>query len=708
TDANGKALIQIKLPDNLTSWVAVARGLTKDARVGEGRTELIASKDLIIRPSTPRFVVIGDHLQLAATVHNTSGRDLRGVKVSLDCAGIILDAQTPAMQTIDLPKDQTLRVYWGVTVENVEAINPVFTARLGDFSDSTLSPWGELIVYKNPYPYELRAHGMLDQAGEQWEVIPLPRYFVPEGGSVQVRLSLTPALETLSGLRMLKQNLDLKLTEPVISVLFPNVETYLALQNEAAKDPLLKLELEGAIQKSIDRLISLQRLSGGWGRTYFEAEDPYLSAYAVYALARAQEAGFTVNEVVYKKAYNFVSGRKASYNGKIADWRNNREAFILYVRSYIGVKNIAKEAEPFFLNRSKLEPWALAMLALVYHNEAPQGSEVGQLVQDLEDSISYQNDGVYWRAVAEHYEILGTDNFATAVALIALTQLDPGWGPLWEAATYLAGNTRSDGTWGSSYDTAWTIAALNRLVEKDIAEDFSYAADLNGVEFASAPSPATGTLALANYTVSLDQLDLKGMNVLHVERGAGMGRLFYSVLVALEQPIAQIQASTRGLKIERTYYVASRDCVKILCQPIQSISMAQNKDIMVRLTVYVPRKIYNVVVEDYIPAGTELINMSLASEVQVRTLGEDTNSDPWGNPFFDRNFWARSMGAPDLRDNLVRWNPLYLDAGTYEVLYYLRPTHPGTYNVIPARIYEQYNPDHMSSHTSGMLFSIEE
>ena len=72
TDANGFAEIPVKLPDNLTTWVVTVRGLSHDLRVGEATREVVVSKDLLIRPVTPRFLVAGDRIQLAAVVNNNT------------------------------------------------------------------------------------------------------------------------------------------------------------------------------------------------------------------------------------------------------------------------------------------------------------------------------------------------------------------------------------------------------------------------------------------------------------------------------------------------------------------------------------------------------------------------------------------------------------------------------------------------------------
>ncbi|MBO5689532.1 MAG: hypothetical protein J6S73_06340, partial [Lentisphaeria bacterium] len=57
---DGETTISIPVPDNLTTWVVRGWSLTPDTRVGEARSEIVVSKDLIARMTLPRFMVQGD------------------------------------------------------------------------------------------------------------------------------------------------------------------------------------------------------------------------------------------------------------------------------------------------------------------------------------------------------------------------------------------------------------------------------------------------------------------------------------------------------------------------------------------------------------------------------------------------------------------------------------------------------------------------
>ena len=60
TGADGRATISVTLPDNLTTWRLDARGVSAQTLVGQATVDIVATKDLLIRPVTPRFFVAGD------------------------------------------------------------------------------------------------------------------------------------------------------------------------------------------------------------------------------------------------------------------------------------------------------------------------------------------------------------------------------------------------------------------------------------------------------------------------------------------------------------------------------------------------------------------------------------------------------------------------------------------------------------------------
>ena len=72
TDADGRATVEVKLPDNLTTWRLRGRGVTADTLVGEGTVDVVSTLDLLVRTVAPRFFVKGDRATLSVVVHNNT------------------------------------------------------------------------------------------------------------------------------------------------------------------------------------------------------------------------------------------------------------------------------------------------------------------------------------------------------------------------------------------------------------------------------------------------------------------------------------------------------------------------------------------------------------------------------------------------------------------------------------------------------------
>jgi len=163
TDTDGVARVTIDLPDNLTTWVFRAVGVTQATQVGEKTTELLVTKPLLIRPVTPRFFVVGDRVKLHALVNNNTDT-LLTVEVTIGYTGLTLESATT--QSIDIPASEESKVSWWATVEDVPQVDLAMSATSGELSDAarprlTTGPDGTLPVYRYTAPEIVGTAGQL-------------------------------------------------------------------------------------------------------------------------------------------------------------------------------------------------------------------------------------------------------------------------------------------------------------------------------------------------------------------------------------------------------------------------------------------------------------------------------------------------------------------------------------------------------------------
>ncbi len=116
TNEAGLGQVQFSLPDNLTTWQLDLRGITEDSLVGQAAAEILTSKDMLIRPVIPRFLVAEDHILLGAVIHNNTEASL-DIRVSLEAQGFRFDNPSMTTQSITINAGERERVDWWGTVE---------------------------------------------------------------------------------------------------------------------------------------------------------------------------------------------------------------------------------------------------------------------------------------------------------------------------------------------------------------------------------------------------------------------------------------------------------------------------------------------------------------------------------------------------------------------------------------------------------------
>ena len=98
---DGMLEIPVKLPDNLTTWKIRVWSVAPDAKAGEAESEIVVSKDFIVRLELPRFMTCGDRVNAVATIHNYTDR-VQSPKVELSAEGLL---DRPFRTSCEIPAD---------------------------------------------------------------------------------------------------------------------------------------------------------------------------------------------------------------------------------------------------------------------------------------------------------------------------------------------------------------------------------------------------------------------------------------------------------------------------------------------------------------------------------------------------------------------------------------------------------------------------
>jgi hypothetical protein len=78
SDTKGNVKISFTLPESITTWRFMGFAHTKDMNYSILNGEAVAQKTVMIQPNMPRFVRMGDQVQISARIFNTSEKDVNG------------------------------------------------------------------------------------------------------------------------------------------------------------------------------------------------------------------------------------------------------------------------------------------------------------------------------------------------------------------------------------------------------------------------------------------------------------------------------------------------------------------------------------------------------------------------------------------------------------------------------------------------------
>ncbi len=706
TDENGQATVEIPLPDTLTIWRLSSKAVTADTLVGQNFVDIQATLPLLLRPVTPRFFTVGDVIEIGTVVNNNTGSALEAT-VSLEATGLILPDD--AEQVVDVPADGQTLVRWTVTVEDVEFADLTFRVSGGEFSDATKPPLGVgpdnmIPVYRFSAADTVATAGTLDEAGRRVEAVVLPENVDDRRGSVDATLSPSLAAAVLDALEAVtRESIEPDCGHAAVNRLLPNVATARAIEELGLDRPDLLSSLESLIAADVAQIERLIHEDGGWGWCFDSESDPWLSAYSLLALAKAQAAGYAVDQDVLDRATAYVEGQLDEPDDLDDAFEANRQAFFLYVLAEAG-QSVNDDADELVEEQqSLLDPYAKALLVLVYELNDAQGDVQQSLLTDLNNSAIVSATGVHWEDESLDRRNLNSDIRGTAIVINALALAQPDDANLPPAVRWLM-VARTAERWPTLHESAWSIVALTDWLAAsgELEADYSYALNVNlqpGAEGTFNEETLTESEAVS---IPINQLVGDGVNFFDFQRGEGGGRLYYTM--HLNSAIAAESVSPvsdRGIVVTRQYFDAACDPETEECAPIESIEAGQQ--VRVELSIVAENDLLYAVVEDPIPSGAEAIDPNLAT-TEAGLGGDVTRNDEeyiygyWGWWYFDNI---------EYRDEKVVFTSSFLPAGSYQYTYYLQTSIPGEFQVMPAMAYQEFFPE-VFGRSAGSLFAISE
>ncbi len=736
TDENGLAKVEVTFPDSLTTWRATARAVSQKSRFGTASDTRQTRLPLIASLQAPRFFVTGDRLLISGVFHNNTSVPMP-LEALLETDGGLEILERPSGAT-SIPANSQTRLDWLVTPVFPGEVRIKLTGKSRNFADAM----------EKTYPvYE---HGIEKFTGKSGRLkgdavtvslnIPAERKKASTVFSVQATPSLAVAM--LDALPYLI-GYPYGCTEQTLSRFLPSVlvtKTLTGLNLEPAdiagkmfgglekeyadaahrRGPRDLSQLSKMVKGGLERLYDFQHADGGWGWWKKGNTDPYMSAYVVWGLTLAGQAGVEVKKSTLKRARSYLE--KALVE---AEFAYDVQAWMLHA---LAVRfSDAEDKRPSRLeasaflnlmrNREQLNSFTRALLALAAWHFGFE-EEAGLLAQNLRDGVKidespdqsilltqngetspavmatahWGESGVFWRWSDGGVE-------ATSFALMALLAIEPESDLIEPVMNWLVKNRRG-GHWSNTRDSAIALLALNQYLEmtKELESDLTYEIRVNGHVLAEGQTGSGNWLAgQSNWQVPHEWL-LDGGNEVEIRRLSGQGSLYFSAqaeFFSLEEPVP---AAGNEIYVRRDYH-RLRSVPTLLKgfveekMPINDGDSLQSGDrIEVVLTIEGKNDYEYLIFEDLKPAGLEAVQIRsgealYASEIKAAAVNSDAAEES------ERLSGKRRWVYQELRDRKMALFIDKLPEGYWEIRYRLRAETPGEFHALPVLGHAMYVPE---------------
>lgn len=725
TDENGKAQVKFKLPDNLTSWQMESVGITKDTKVGAGYGEFTSRKDLMVVPLKPRFAIPGDEFKVGAQIFNqTQSKQDLDVSFKSDTLALGNDQSS---KYVSLGPKESQTIYFNVIADASKKDGKHTFTLLAKNSSYEDTVENTIKITKNE-TYEATATSGYSSAAQVQEFAYLPENIVKDRGEMTVKTSATLAVFISDALNYLL-SYPYGCSEQVASKLdsISIVKRGLNLKNIGDKFKLNNIEFDGneyTVDEVVDiglaRLYLNQKQDGSFGYYPDSRSDVYLTLHVASTLKSLKDAGYAVNEDSMRRVFNYINSI-VSFNTELQKDRDfmilaystlsHLKEFGIVSGNLTGyIKNIYSDKK--YLNEEITNTSLATLASILSENQNIFAKNYkNDVFNILENRIDIDSRGAFlpsakninWR----YYETPIKD---TALLIKTLVEDKNDNEILDRLMRWILRSRSKDGAWGSTNNTLAVIDAFTDYInwQKENESDFDLAVLLDGEEKGKFSYNPETVLNQDSVEIPVRDMKIGSIMSLLFEKNNHNNldnNFYYDISLKYFLPINQIPPRDEGFTIEREFYAQDDKEGK------NPLSEAKVGDVIRgRIKLLVPAQRNFVSVEDFIPAGTELINFNLATEDQSLIV-EDGRSieDVMGS---EEYYWWNYENDKKLRPDMVEYrnDRLFLfkenlPEGEYEYDYYLRIIVPGKFNHLPAVASEMYFPENFGR-TRGDYFTV--
>jgi len=685
SDANGKATVDVKMPDNLTRYRIVALAVAGDKQYGKGESAMTARLPLMVRPSPPRFLNFGDVFELPVVVQNQTDAPMT---VQLAAATTNLALTEGAGRSVTVPPNDRVEVRFPAAAEMAGTARFQIVGAAGDASDAAeLS----LPVWTPATTEAFATYGVIDD-GAIAQPVALPGSVVKTYGGLEVTTASTN-LQALTDAMIYVVRYPFDCAEQRASRILTIAALRDVLTAFAVKGVPSKAELEASMAEDMKQLGQMQASNGGFGFWRATGETyPYLTVHVMHALARAKDKGYAVPQELLDRGKDYLKRIEGYYTPEYAkETRWAISSYALYVRRLFGeidvdkAKSIITQAGGVEKLNLETDAWLLAALAGNANASAERAAIVKHALNNVSETAGAANFTSSYADGA--HLVLASDRRVDAVMLDALIAEQPSLDLIPKIVTGLLAHTKR-GHWLNTQENVFALVALERYFKTYEKATPNFVARIwLGNDFAGEHAFRGRSTTTFQVNVPMGAVANHSNQPLTIDK-AGAGRLYYRIGMTYAPASLKLDAADYGFIVERRY--EGIDDAKDVTRDAQGTwHIKSGSRVRVTVSMVNENRRYHVALVDPLPAGLEAVNPELAGAQPdaprpEASTGRDRGYYRWWGPWYEHE---------NMRDDRVEAFASYLYEGVHDYVYVARATTPGTFVVPPPKAEEMYMPE---------------
>ncbi|MBW2255544.1 MAG: hypothetical protein JRI25_13220, partial [Deltaproteobacteria bacterium] len=612
TGADGRAEVQLDLPDSLTRYRLMAVAVEGGRRFGHGESTVTARLPVMLRPSPPRFLNFGDRMELPLVVQNQTNTP-RSVSVALEAvnARVIDDvARAPvgppvriAGRRMMVPAKDRVEVRIPVAAEMAGTARFQAVVAADGFADATRF---EFPVWTPATAEAFATYGVIDE-GVAVQPVKAPDEVWTQFGGLEITTSST-TLQALTDAFIYLVQYPYECNEQIASRVMAVAALRDVLDAFQAEQLPPPEELESAVARDIERLQARQTPSGGFGWwRYNERDWPYPSVHVAHALARAKAKGYEVPETMVDSSLRYlrrVERHIPSWYSKESRW--TIIAYAVYVRHLFGDEDPGKARA--LLREAGVEGLPLEAQGWILPVLHAGGAEaqVAAIERHLMNNVAETAAGAHFVTSYSdgEYVLLHSDRRVDGVLLEALITTRPESDLIPKLVQGLLAH-RTRGRWGNTQENAFVLLAMDSYFHAYESQTPDFMARVwLGEGFAGEHAFRGRSTEYALIDIPMGFLTDPGGEMDLTIAKEGQGRLYYRVGMRYAPRDLTYEAADYGFAVVREYdAIDDPEDVQRDADGVWHIRAGSR--VRVRLTMVAPARRYHVALVDPLPAGLE-------------------------------------------------------------------------------------------------------